>query len=80
MSHWSGKSVIGASHLFFFDKSFIEEIKNTKIDYLIWYAPFKLLRISDRIFTLPQAVIYNIHEMNFKDIEYDQYEMRSSEA
>lgn len=80
MSHWSGKSVIGAPHLFFFDKSFIEEIKNIKIDYLIWYAPFKLLRTNDGIFTLPQAVIYNIHEMDFDDIEYDQSEMRSSEV
>lgn len=75
-----GKSVIGAPHLFFFDKSFIEEIKNIKIDYLIWYAPFKLLRPNDGIFTLPQAVIYNIHEMDFDDIEYDQSEMRSSEV
>ena len=75
-----GKRVIGAPHLFFFDKSFIEEIKNIRIDYLIWYAPFKLLRTNDGIFTLPQAVIYNIHEIDFDDIEYDQSEMRSSEV
>ena len=75
-----GKRVIGAPHLFFFDKSFIEEIKNIRIDYLIWYAPFKLLRTNDGIFTLPQAVFYNIHEMDFDDIEYDQSEMRSSEV
>lgn len=75
-----GKCVKGAPHLFFFDKSFVDEIKKTQIDYLIWYAPFKLLRTTDGIFTLPQAVIYNIHEMDFEDIEYDQSEMRSSEV
>jgi hypothetical protein len=75
-----GKCVKGAPHLFFYDKSFIEMIKNTPIDYLIWYAPFKLLRTNDGIFTLPQAVIYNIHEMDFEDIEYDQSEMRSNEV
>ena len=75
-----GKGVKGAPHLFFFDKSFVDVMRDAQIDYLILYAPFKLLRTKDGIFTMPQAVIYNIHEIDFEDIEYDQSEMRSSEV
>lgn len=75
-----GKMVKGTPHFFFFDKVFVEAIKATQIDYLIWYAPFKLLKSNNESFTLPQAVIYNIHEMDFDDIEYKQSEMRSIEV
>lgn len=75
-----GKTIEGEPHYFFFDKKFIEAIKRTQIDYLIWYAPFKLLQTDNGILNLPKAVIYDIFKIDIDEIEYDQSDMYSSEV
>lgn len=74
-----GKFTKGMPHFFFFDKAFIDVIKEANIDYLFWFAPFKLLRTDQGIYSLPQAVIYDVHKIDFNEIEYDQSEMSSIE-
>ena len=46
-------------HLFFWDSSFVEAFKGKGIDYLIWYAPFKLLRTDKEIIQLPKVAIFD---------------------
>lgn len=74
-----GKMTKGKPHLFFFDKVFIDSLRQAPIDYLIWYAPFKLLRTDQGLFNLPKAVIYDISRLNFEEINYDAPYMVSTE-
>ncbi len=74
-----GKMYKGKPHLFFFDKTFIDSIRQAPIDYLIWYAPFKLLRTDQGLFNLPKAVIYDIGRLDFEEIIYDVPFMVSAE-
>lgn len=67
-------------HLFFWDSSFIQVFKEKDIDYLIWYAPFKLLRTDTGIFPLPKVAIFDcklISEIELK--EYKTSQMCSTE-
>ncbi len=75
-----GKLIKGKPHLFFFDKAFVDAIRTPRIDYLIWYAPFKLLRTDNGIFQLPKAIIYDVHKMDLDEIMYDQTGISSSEV
>ncbi|MBO5349248.1 MAG: hypothetical protein J6A89_05475 [Clostridia bacterium] len=36
-----GQAVIGKIHYWFLDKSFINILKESEVDYLIWYSPYK---------------------------------------
>ena len=47
-----GEMIAGKPHLFFWDKNFVNVFLHSGIDYLIWYAPYKLLRTSQGIFEL----------------------------
>ena len=74
-----GNMIKGKPHLFFFDSVFIDIIRKAPIDYLIWYAPFKLLRTNQGFFNLPKAVIYDVGKLSIKEINYDAPYMVSTE-
>ena len=79
-----GNEVIGMPHFFCSDKRFVDIIKNSKVDYVVWYAPYKLLRyINGRIireFPLPKCAIYDVKHIQPSDaIEYDLERMMSAE-
>ncbi len=74
-----GTMTKGKPHLFYFDKIFIDSIKQAPIDYLIWYTPFKLLRTDQGLFNLPKAAIYDIGRLDFEGINYDESFMVSAE-
>ena len=74
----------GRPHMFCLDKNFVKIIKESKVDYVIWYAPWKLLRHvqNDKIknFSLPKCAIYDVKNLTEKKlIEYNQELMISSE-
>lgn len=67
-------------HLFFFDKAFVSVFANKPIDYLIWFAPFKLSRTTAGIIDLPQVVIYDCKELHKLELQdYDCTKMCSTE-
>ena len=76
-----GDVVLCKPHMFCFDKRFVEIIKETKVDYVIWYAPWKLLQTKEiGIFPLPKCAIYNVKNiLNKKLIEYNHDMMISTE-
>lgn len=71
-------------HLFCLDKKFVKIIKESKVDYVIWYAPWKLLRHVKNnkleIFPLPKCAIFDIKNLTDKKlIEYNHELMISVE-
>ena len=74
-----GQEVKAKIHFWFMDKEFLNIIKELKIDYFIWYAPYKYyIGINPKI--LPKVCIYNLKEINkINLIEYDMDTMISSE-
>lgn len=53
-------AIAGRLHIWFWDKLFMQAFANSDIDYLIWYAPFKLYRncVGDRI-DFPQVAVFD---------------------
>lgn len=67
-------------HYFFLDKKFVNVFAGTSIDYLIWFAPFKLLNSMEGIVKLPKAVIYDCKKIRTRDlVEYNCDKMVSTE-
>ena len=62
----------GRPHIPFVDKEFLKIMDNSEIDYLIWFTPYKLIRLEgDKIFNLPKAAIYSRGSMDFQYLTYD---------
>ena len=79
-----GQIILATPHLFCLDKKFYEIIKNSKVDYVIWFAPWKLMRYIDKdkvkLFKLPKCAIYDVKKLTYKKVvEYDHKLMVSSE-
>ena len=62
-------------HNQFLDKRFLDVIRNTKADYVIWFGYYKLLFINSREVKQPLVCIYDVKHMNKKEIEYDSQKM-----
>lgn len=82
---FEGEITAGRPHVFCLDKEFVKIIKESKVDYVIWYAPWKLLRHAQndkiKILPLPQCAIYDVKNLTDKKlIEYNQELMISSEV
>lgn len=73
------KSIEGKPHIYCYDKAFLEVFKDTDIDYFIWYAPYKNFQTDAEMVFLPKASIYDVKNMNFQMIEYDEDYMISLE-
>ena len=68
-------------HFFCSDKKFVNLIKESIVDYVVWYAPWKMLQIDNgNVFPLPKCAIYDVKNLADKDlIEYNHSMMFSSE-
>ena len=71
-------------HLFFLDKKFINIFRDSNIDYIIWYAPWKMIRYMQnnrvKIYPLPKCAIYDIKGIRKKRfVDYNHKMMISSE-
>ena len=75
-----GEMIAGKPHLFFWDENFVNVFLHSGIDYLIWYAPYKLLRTSQGIFELPKVVMFDCKTENYDNlIKYNEERICSSE-
>lgn len=75
-----GEAVRGRIHNWFLDENFINVLKESEIDYLIWYCPFKhYIGIDENI--LPRACIYDIKNIDTKILQrYNKEKMDSTEV
>lgn len=73
-----GMPIYGKSHHWYFDKAFVDEFINDRIDYLIWYSPFKKSESKEKII-LPRVCVYDCHRIKQKLISYDPVKMVSLE-
>lgn len=76
-----GDLTLAKPHIFCLDRKFIKIIKESKVDYVIWYAPWKLLQsIEKGIFPLPKGAIIDVKNLTDKKlIDYNHGMMISSE-
>ena len=70
----------GQVHLWFADKRFVEVFQSSEIDYLIWYAPYKLIQSAGSAPQLPVACVFDCKMIDFNLIDYDPIHMVSSEV
>lgn len=74
-----GKAYQAIPHIPCYDKRFVEVFRNSDIEYIIWFMPFKELP-SDTI-QMPKAYIIDVHEIIEEDlIDYPKDLMMSKEA
>lgn len=70
----------GKIHLFWLDEMFVEIVKKSNADYLIWYKPYSAFETIDGMVDgLPKVVIYDLANMRVESIKYDSTRMISSE-
>lgn len=83
--NFSNSSVLKAKpHVGFIDKAFLDVIRNSEIDYFIWFTPFKkygTFTKEARLPELPKAVILNVSDLvtDYVDLEYSPRKMFSLE-
>ena len=53
----AGNVICAHLHLYFYDSNFVNILKESKADYVIWYAPFKHFDSFEKV-DLPKVVIY----------------------
>lgn len=79
------KLIQGHPHYWFADKAFLDSLKSTNADYVIWHTPFKLLReygTQKIIDVLPKVAVIDLKNWNmlpFDPIKYECAQMVSSE-
>jgi len=75
----TGHLVRGRIHNWFLDESFVNLVKETEIDYLIWYCPFKYyIGLDENI--LPRVCVYDIRKIDTKILQsYNKEKMVSTE-
>ena len=71
-----GDISFGRPHLCCIDKKFVDIIKESTVDYVIWYTPWKLFRYVKnnkvKIFPLPKCAIYDVKNVGKKHLlEYN---------
>ena len=75
----AGEVICAQLHLFFYDSNFVNILKESKADYVIWYAPFKHFDSFEKV-DLPKVVIYTKDNLNeIKSIKYKPSKMYSIE-
>jgi len=58
-------------HNCYYDKRFIDVIKNSNADYVIWFGIYKCILINGKPIQFPQAVIYDVKHFNICGYEYN---------
>ena len=76
--------VKGQPHYWFWDSMFVNILKKLRIDYLIWYAPFKYYKVpqGNKKPDLPEVCVIDIKHITQWDsheISYDMSKMKSVE-
>lgn len=75
-----GQITLGQPHFWFLDKAFLDVIKDSEINYLIWYTPNKLIRaVGYGIQELPKAVVIKTDKLPKEQCEYNEMHMMSAE-
>ena len=78
-----GDFVSGQPHVFCFDKYFFDIIKNSKVDYVVWFAPYKMINYLEnneiKLFPLPKCAIYEISTIQDTSIVYNDKMIKSVE-
>ena len=74
-----GQAVRGRIHDWFLDESFVNILKESEVDYLIWYSPYKhYIGLNEEL--LPKACVYDVKKIdNNILIKYDIRKMESVE-
>ena len=60
-----------APHNQFHDSEFIDIIKSTKADYIIWFGFTKCLFINRKIYKYPQVAIYDVKHIKYNGLNYN---------
>lgn len=76
----SGDMIDGITHFWFIDNNFLCSFEKSRIDYLIWYTPFKLINTTVGKLDLPEVCVFDIHNMPEQRIPYDSKYMVSAEV
>lgn len=75
-----GEIAQGRPHIHFLDRQFLQVIDHSEIDYLIWYAPYKMINLEGgNVYDMPRAAIYDCSQMDFECLEYDNNRLVSVE-
>ena len=79
-----GREVLGMPHYYCYDKAFVDAIKKSNIDYVVWFAPYKVLQYKKgnriKIFPLPKCAIYDVKNIREKRlIKYERSLLSSAE-
>lgn len=64
-----GQLHCGRVHVWFNDSAFIKVLKDSDIDYLVWFTPYKMIEFLGKGLELPRAVVYNIKELPQEQFE-----------
>lgn len=75
-----GQLHCGRVHVWFNDSAFIKVLKDSDIDYLVWFTPYKMIEFLGKGLELPRAVVYNIKELPREQFEYNEDCMMSVEV
>lgn len=78
-----GAVVKAMPHLWFADADFLKVFVGTDIDYIIWFAPYKLCEMFDNTGTavkLPEVVIIDTNNVTINAIKYTTHLMESVEV
>lgn len=75
-----GEMFAGIPHRWYGDKTFVNIFKESGIDYLIWFTPYKNLNTAGTDPDLPVACVYDCNNIFDRLIEYDSAYLMSAEA
>lgn len=75
-----GQLHCGRVYVWFNDSAFIKVLKDSDIDYLVWFTPYKMIEFLGKGLELPRAVVYNIKELPQEQFEYNENCMMSVEV
>lgn len=79
-SYKEGDKILAKPHFWFEDSTFLDAFMNSKIDYLIWYTPFKWNGTDGGKLVLPEVFVFDTKIKMPKVIIYNEEKMLSTEA
>ncbi len=74
-----GELFYGELHLWWNDYNLLESFENSRIDYIIWVTPYKVLQTTKRV-TIPSICVIDVKKIRYNDtIKYNFVNMQSNE-
>ena len=77
-----GDVQFGRPHCWFLDSAFMTMIKNSDIDYLVWFTPYKHCDLFNTVLgrvELPRTAVINVRNIEVPLIKYEPLNMISAE-